>query len=698
MVLPRVREKQPSLVIFDLNSSRLAPMEVIAAMKADPALQAVIRTLGYVSHVQTDVIAAARAAGIDEVLARSAFSERLGQILSASDRRRSRVHRRVYDPTSQAPQRPPREDSATSSMAPAIASTRPMLVAEVCAAPRPRQRRPRIEDRDRRCAARRQTSPRSGSASPDSARRAFRTTSSTSVGTVPVRRARRRRAAVHRPPRRQHLVQDRRRRSRCRTDRRRPGRALPRASRSRAAARRRPSCSNPPLGGQLERRNLRVPLRGDHDRLRAQPAVDEPGGVRVGHGVGDLDRHLHGAAHVHRPPRHLGAERLALQELEHEVDAALVLADVEQRGDVRMRQAREARAPARSSAAAASGVKSAGSSRTATVRPSRVSRARNSSPGPAARAARAGCSGQRRRSAPGDRRVMRSRLDDALQQLLGVADLLEDERDVERRPAGGARALAVDAVLPDHRERVGQQIERHRQPPARLPHHRLVTSRARRGACRRRTSRESALRGAAAPAESRRGSAGCAPDAQSDRATTSATSSGASSHSDFVLDRPPNPVLTEPGSTYATRMPSCRTSCISASLKALSAAFDAQYAAPSANGVLAGEAADVDDPAAAARPQVRQRRAAAVEDAGQVGLDDVVPFVRRSCRRPDGICRRRRCSPGRRGRRSARRSWRSPPAPRRDSERWPRSRALAHSRRRRSARPRRRRGAPRSSR
>ncbi len=82
MALPRVREKQPSLVIFDLNSAKLRPLEVIAQMKADPGLRD-IRTLGYVSHVQTDVIDAARSAGIDEILARSAFSERLGQILSA---------------------------------------------------------------------------------------------------------------------------------------------------------------------------------------------------------------------------------------------------------------------------------------------------------------------------------------------------------------------------------------------------------------------------------------------------------------------------------------------------------------------------------------------------------------------------------------------------------------------------------------
>jgi hypothetical protein len=34
-VLPTVREKQPSLVIFDLNGTRLKPMVAIAAIKAD---------------------------------------------------------------------------------------------------------------------------------------------------------------------------------------------------------------------------------------------------------------------------------------------------------------------------------------------------------------------------------------------------------------------------------------------------------------------------------------------------------------------------------------------------------------------------------------------------------------------------------------------------------------------------------------
>jgi len=81
-VLPRIREKQPHLVIFDLNSAKLRPMDAIAEMKADPALKDV-RTLGYVSHVQTDTINAARQAGVDQVLARSAFAERLREILTA---------------------------------------------------------------------------------------------------------------------------------------------------------------------------------------------------------------------------------------------------------------------------------------------------------------------------------------------------------------------------------------------------------------------------------------------------------------------------------------------------------------------------------------------------------------------------------------------------------------------------------------
>jgi PleD family two-component response regulator len=81
MAAARAREKQPSLVIFDLNSARLNPLGVVAELKADASTRG-IRTLGFVSHVHTDIIEAARQAGIDEVLARSAFTQRLGEILS----------------------------------------------------------------------------------------------------------------------------------------------------------------------------------------------------------------------------------------------------------------------------------------------------------------------------------------------------------------------------------------------------------------------------------------------------------------------------------------------------------------------------------------------------------------------------------------------------------------------------------------
>ena len=82
-VIPRIRETRPSLVILDLNRTSLRPLDAIAAMKADAGLRD-IRTLGYVSHVDSDTIAAARAAGVGEVLARSAFVTKLADILAGA--------------------------------------------------------------------------------------------------------------------------------------------------------------------------------------------------------------------------------------------------------------------------------------------------------------------------------------------------------------------------------------------------------------------------------------------------------------------------------------------------------------------------------------------------------------------------------------------------------------------------------------
>jgi CheY-like chemotaxis protein len=78
--LADMRNSTPSLVILDLNNPRTDPLGTVAAMKADPAL-ASIKTVGFASHVQADVIDAARRAGVGEVMARSAFTQRLPDIL-----------------------------------------------------------------------------------------------------------------------------------------------------------------------------------------------------------------------------------------------------------------------------------------------------------------------------------------------------------------------------------------------------------------------------------------------------------------------------------------------------------------------------------------------------------------------------------------------------------------------------------------
>lgn len=79
-VVDAVRASGASLVIVDLNSQRVRPLDTVAALKADPSLSRV-RTLGFVSHVQTGLIDQARAAGVDRVMARSAFVNQLPQLL-----------------------------------------------------------------------------------------------------------------------------------------------------------------------------------------------------------------------------------------------------------------------------------------------------------------------------------------------------------------------------------------------------------------------------------------------------------------------------------------------------------------------------------------------------------------------------------------------------------------------------------------
>ena len=73
-------EPPPNLVIVDLNacSQPLAAIERLRAAQKD------LRVVGFLSHVQRDLAAQAQAAGCDEVMPRSAFTQNLSAILSAA--------------------------------------------------------------------------------------------------------------------------------------------------------------------------------------------------------------------------------------------------------------------------------------------------------------------------------------------------------------------------------------------------------------------------------------------------------------------------------------------------------------------------------------------------------------------------------------------------------------------------------------
>jgi len=73
-------ESEPKVVIVDLNSRSqpLQAIEKVRQRKRD------IRVVGFLSHVQRELASQAQAAGCNEVLPRSAFTENLAAILSAA--------------------------------------------------------------------------------------------------------------------------------------------------------------------------------------------------------------------------------------------------------------------------------------------------------------------------------------------------------------------------------------------------------------------------------------------------------------------------------------------------------------------------------------------------------------------------------------------------------------------------------------
>jgi CheY-like chemotaxis protein len=80
-LLETLRESPPDLLVLDLNSARFEPLELLRTVKSSDTLRDV-RTVGFLSHVQGDLALAAREAGCDRVMARSAFVENLPRVLS----------------------------------------------------------------------------------------------------------------------------------------------------------------------------------------------------------------------------------------------------------------------------------------------------------------------------------------------------------------------------------------------------------------------------------------------------------------------------------------------------------------------------------------------------------------------------------------------------------------------------------------
>ncbi len=82
-LLEALRESPPDLLVLDLNSARFEPLTLLRSVRSDEATREVL-TVGFLSHVQKDLAVAAREAGCDRVVARSAFTKNLPHILAGS--------------------------------------------------------------------------------------------------------------------------------------------------------------------------------------------------------------------------------------------------------------------------------------------------------------------------------------------------------------------------------------------------------------------------------------------------------------------------------------------------------------------------------------------------------------------------------------------------------------------------------------
>ena len=80
-LIERIYESPPDLLVLDLNSARFKPLKLLEQLKSDEVSRGV-PVVGFLSHVQKDLAVAARESGCDHVMARSAFTRDLPEILA----------------------------------------------------------------------------------------------------------------------------------------------------------------------------------------------------------------------------------------------------------------------------------------------------------------------------------------------------------------------------------------------------------------------------------------------------------------------------------------------------------------------------------------------------------------------------------------------------------------------------------------
>lgn len=79
-LLAALEESPPELLILDLNSAHFEPLGLLKEIKSSETTSRV-PVVGFLSHVQKDLAVAAKEAGCDRIMARSAFTRDLPRII-----------------------------------------------------------------------------------------------------------------------------------------------------------------------------------------------------------------------------------------------------------------------------------------------------------------------------------------------------------------------------------------------------------------------------------------------------------------------------------------------------------------------------------------------------------------------------------------------------------------------------------------